>query len=249
MMNAGKEIRWSHIFRDDGKAVIVAMDHSMRGSVPGLKDYLDTIKKVAAGGADAILISYGNLLTLAKDLPRNLGYIVSIPYPPRPEFVKEAAAAGADALKFTHFGGLQDANLHSLQPIAAACEQHGIVFMPEVVPQDEKRDLLTDQVDSAARLGQEAGGDFIKTAYTGSVESFKEVVETCPIPIVILGGAKMDSDRELLQMVKDSIKAGGAGTCMGRNMFQHNDPETIVRALCMIVHEGASVDEAYKVIA
>jgi len=248
-MNAGKAIRWKHIFRDDGKAVIVAMDHSMRGKVSGLEDYLATVKKVAAGGADAILIGYGNLLALAEDLPRNLGWIVSIPYPPRPEFVKEAAKAGADALKFTHFGGLRDPNLNSLQPIAAACEEHGIVFMPEVVPQDENRNLLSDQVVSAARLGQEAGGDFIKTAYSGSVESFKEVVATCPIPIVILGGAKMDSDRDLLQVVKDAIDAGGAGTCMGRNMFQHEDPTAVVAALVKIVHEGASVDEAYKLIS
>jgi fructose-bisphosphate aldolase/2-amino-3,7-dideoxy-D-threo-hept-6-ulosonate synthase len=248
-MNAGKMIRWKHIFRDDGKAVIVAMDHSMRGKVPGLEDYLATIKKVAEGGADAILIGYGNLLKLAKDLPRNLGYIVSIPYPPRADFVKEAAIAGADALKFTHFGGLRDSNLQALQPIAAACEKHGIVFMPEVVPQDEKRKTLYDQVVSAARLGQEAGGDFIKTAYTGSIESFKEVVETCPIPIVILGGAKMESDRDLLQVVRDCMEAGGAGTCMGRNVFQHEDPKAITAAICKIVHEGASVDEAYKLIS
>jgi fructose-bisphosphate aldolase/2-amino-3,7-dideoxy-D-threo-hept-6-ulosonate synthase len=248
-MNAGKMIRWKHIFRDDGKAVIVAMDHSMRGKVPGLEDYLATIKKVAEGGADAILIGYGNLLKLAKDLPRNLGYIVSIPYPPRADFVKEAAIAGADALKFTHFGGLRDSNLQALQPIAAACEKHGIVFMPEVVPQDEKRKTLYDQVVSAARLGQEAGGDFIKTAYTGSIESFKEVVETCPIPIVILGGAKMESDRDLLQVVRDCMEAGGAGTCMGRNVFQHEDPKAITAAIRKIVHEGASVDEAYKLIS
>jgi DhnA family fructose-bisphosphate aldolase class Ia len=230
-MNAGKAIRMKHIFKDDGKAVIVAMDHSMRGKVPGLEDYLATVKKVAAGGADAILIGYGNLLTLADDLPRNLGWVVNIPSPPRAGFVQEAAKAGADALKFTHFGGLRH------------------VFMPEVVPQDENRNLLADQVVSAARLGQERGGDFIKTAYSGSVESFREVVATCPIPIVILGGAKMDSDRDLLQVVKDSIDAGGAGTCMGRNMFQHEDPTAIVAALVKIVHEGASVDEAYKLIS
>jgi DhnA family fructose-bisphosphate aldolase class Ia len=248
-MNAGKQIRWKHIFRDDGKAVIVAMDHSMNGVTPGLEDYVGIVKKVAEGGADAILISYGNLLTYAKDLPRNLGYIVSIPYPPRVEFVKEAAKAGADGLKFTHFGGLRDQNLHMVQPIAAACEEHGIVFMPEVVPQDEKRTTIYDQVGHAARLGQEAGGDFIKTAYTGSVESFKKAVETCPIPIVILGGAKMESDRDLLEVVKGAIDAGGAGTCMGRNVFQHKDPTAITAAMVKIVHEGTSVDEAYKLVS
>lgn len=248
-MNAGKEIRWKHIFRDDGKAVIVAMDHSMRGVTPGLEDYVGTVKKVAEGGADAILIGYGNLIAHAKDLPKNLGWIVSIPYPPRAEFVKEAAKAGADALKYTHFGGLRDPNLQMLQPIAAACEEHGIVFMPEVVPQDEKRNTLYDQVGDAARLGQEAGGDFIKTAYTGSVESFKKVVETCPIPIVILGGAKMASDRDVLEVVKGAIDAGGSGTCMGRNVFQHKDPKAITAAMVKIVHEGASVDEAYKLLS
>ena len=248
-MNPGKQIRWNHIFRKDGKAVIVAMDHSMRGVAPGLEDYVGTVKKVAEGGADAVLVSYGNLLAYAKDLPRNLGYIVSIPYPPRVEFVKEAAKAGADGLKYTHFGGLRDPNLQMVQPIAAACEEHGIVFMPEVVPQDEKRNTLYDQVADAARLGQEAGGDFIKTAYTGSVESFKKAVKTCPIPIVILGGAKMESDRDLLEVVKGAIDAGGAGTCMGRNVFQHKDPKAITAAMVKIVHEGASVDEAYKLIS
>jgi DhnA family fructose-bisphosphate aldolase class Ia len=247
-MNTGKEIRWKHIFRDDGKAVIVAMDHSMRGVSPGLENYLKTVKKVAEGGADAILTSYGNLLTHAKELPRTLGYILSIPYPPRPGFVRDASIAGADGLKFTHFGGLRDPNLEFLQPIAAACEEYGIVFMPEVVPQDEKRNTIYEQVASAARLGQEAGGDFIKTAYTGSVESFKEAVDSCPIPIVILGGAKMDSDMDLLRVVEGCVEAGGAGTCMGRNIFQHKDPTAVTKALCKIVHEGATAEEAYKIL-
>ena len=133
-MNPGKSIRWSHIFREDGKAVIVAMDHSMGGRAPGLEDYLAIVKKVAAGGADAILISYGNLLTLAGKLPRNIGLIASIPRPPKPEFIKQALLAGADGVKFTHFGSLMDPNVTAIQPIAAACEEYGIVFMPEVVP-------------------------------------------------------------------------------------------------------------------
>ncbi|MEM2094564.1 MAG: hypothetical protein QXI32_04645, partial [Candidatus Bathyarchaeia archaeon] len=196
----------------------------------------------------AILISYGNLLTLAKDLPKGLGYIASIPSPPRPEFVKQAAAAGADGLKFTHFGSLRDPNLGALQPIAAACEEYGLVFMPEVVPQDENHNTLYDQVASAARLAQEAGGDLVKTAYTGSTESFREVVNLCPIPIVILGGPKMESDLELLQVAEGCMQAGGAGTCFGRNIFQHKDPKAITAAICRIVHDGATADEALRTL-
>jgi len=111
-MNAGKEIRWNHIFRKDGKAVIVAMDHSTGGVTPGLEDYVATVNKVAEGGADAILLSYGNMLTHAKDLPRNLGYIVGIPSPQRVEFVREAAKAGADGLKWIEVAQPTDGSTH-----------------------------------------------------------------------------------------------------------------------------------------
>lgn len=247
-MNTGKANRWKHIFREDGKAVIVAMDHSTGGRAPGLEDYLAMAKKVAAGGADAILLSYGNLVALAGKFPRNLGLIAAIPRPPRPEYAKQALLAGADGLKFTHFGSLTDPNISNIQPIAAACEEYGLVFMPEVVPQDEKHNTIYDQVPAAARLGQEAGGDFIKTAYTGSPETFKQVIKNCPIPIVILGGPKMDTDEELLQVVKGCMDAGGAGTCMGRNVFQHSNPTAVTAAFCKIVHEGASVKEALKLL-
>lgn len=224
------------------------MDHSQSGRSLELQDYLAMVRKVAAGGADAILLSYGNLVKHAGKFPRNLGLIVSIPRPPRPEIAKQVLLAGGDGLKFTHFGNLQDPNLQALQPIAAACEECGIVFMPEVVPQDEKHNTIYDQVAAAARLGQEAGGDFIKTAYTGSPETFKQVVKNCPIPIVILGGAKMDTDEELLQVVKGSMESGGAGTSIGRNVFQHKNPTAITAAFCKIVHEGASVNEALKLL-
>lgn len=247
-MNTGKANRWKHIFRDDGKSVIVAMDHSSGGRAPELQDYIAMVNKVAAGGADAILLSYGNLIQLAGKFPRNLGLIVSIPRPPRPEIAKQVLLAGGDGLKFTHFGPLNDPNLQAIQPISAACEEAGIVFMPEVVPQDDKRNTIYDQVQFAARLGQESGGDFIKTAYTGSPESFKQVVDNCPIPIVILGGPKMETDKELLEVVKGAIDAGGAGTSIGRNVFQHSNPKAITAAFCKIVHEGASVEEALKLL-
>ncbi|MDQ1279822.1 MAG: Fructose-bisphosphate aldolase [Thermoproteota archaeon] len=247
-MNSGKANRWNHIFRDDGKSVIVAMDHSQSGRSAELTDYLSVVRKVAAGGADAILLSYGNLIQHAGKFPRNLGLIVSVPRPPRPEIAKQVLLAGGDGLKFTHFGSLQDPNLQAIQPISAACEEYGLVFMPEVVPQDEKRNTIYNEVVYAARLGQEAGGDFIKTAYTGSPESFKKVVANCPIPIVILGGPKMETDEDLLKVVKGAMDGGGAGTSIGRNVFQHKDPQAITAAFCKIVHEGASVKDALKVL-
>ena len=80
--------------------------------------------------------------------------------------------------------------------------------------------------------------------YTGSVESFSEVVAGCPVPVVIAGGEKVETDDELLEMVAGALKAGSAGASIGRNAFQHADPEGMVRAISMMVHEGASVSES-----
>ncbi|MDE5878767.1 MAG: fructose-bisphosphate aldolase, partial [Desulfovibrio sp.] len=82
----------------------------------------------------------------------------------------------------------------------------------------------------------------------GDVDSFADVVANCCVPVVIAGGERMDSDRAVLQMVYDSLQAGGAGISMGRNVFQHPRRVELVRALRAIVHENATVDQALELI-
>lgn len=65
-----------------------------------------------------------------------------------------------------------------------------------------------------------------------------------PVPVVIAGGPKMNSDREILEMVKGSIEAGGSGVSIGRNVFQHRNPTRMVGAISLLVHENSTVDEA-----
>ena len=66
----------------------------------------------------------------------------------------------------------------------------------------------------------------------------------CCIPVVIAGGPKLDSTEAFLQMVHDSLEAGGAGLSVGRNVFQHENPTRLVEALNMIVHDDESVEAA-----
>ncbi len=101
-------------------------------------------------------------------------------------------------------------------------------------------------VKHAARLGAELGADMIKVPYTGSSESFHEVVEGCSVPVVIAGGEKVETDKDILVMVKGAMTAGGAGVSIGRNVFQHKDPERIVKAISKIVHKGFTVEEGMK---
>jgi class I fructose-bisphosphate aldolase len=79
--------------------------------------------------------------------------------------------------------------------------------------------------------------------YTGSVESFREVVEGCFVPVVIAGGEKMGNDEDLCEMVTGAMAAGAAGVSIGRNVFQHKDPEKIVKAISGIVHRKNAVEE------
>jgi len=98
-------------------------------------------------------------------------------------------------------------------------------------------------VKHAARIGAELGADIIKTNYTGSPETFKEVVDGCPVPVIIAGGPKVNSEQDLLEMIEGSLEAGGKGVAIGRNVFQANNPTDLVRKIAKIVHEGMSAEE------
>jgi DhnA family fructose-bisphosphate aldolase class Ia len=104
-----------------------------------------------------------------------------------------------------------------------------------------------ENVKIAARLGAELGADFVKVPYTGSPETFKDVVSGSPIPVVIAGGSKL-SDEDTLKMVEGAMQAGAAGLSMGRNAFQHEKPVRLVAAACAIVHEGMTAKEAMKIL-
>jgi DhnA family fructose-bisphosphate aldolase class Ia len=86
----------------------------------------------------------------------------------------------------------------------------------------------------------------LKVAYTGSAESFREVVTGCPAPVTILGGAKIDNERDALEMIKGAIDAGGAGITMGRNVWKVENVTGMVRAISKVIHGNVTVQEAMK---
>ena len=98
----------------------------------------------------------------------------------------------------------------------------------------------------AARVGAELGADIVKVVYTGTAESFAEVVQGCTVPVVIAGGAKMGSDEDIFRMVEGALSAGAAGLSIGRNAFQHPNPDKIIEVLCRMVHKGFSVEQAIE---
>jgi DhnA family fructose-bisphosphate aldolase class Ia len=99
---------------------------------------------------------------------------------------------------------------------------------------------------AGGRLAVEAGADFVKTFPLADPSKFHIVSENCMVPVVILGGDKAGSDRELLQGVKSHIDNGAAGVAMGRNLWGHANPDRITAALVAIIHENATVDQALR---
>jgi xylulokinase len=66
------------------------------------------------------------------------------------------------------------------------------------------------------------------------------------VPVLIAGGPKAETHREVLQMVRGAMDAGAAGIAMGRKVWQSSDPPGMVRALAAIIRDGASVDDALE---
>lgn len=259
-MESGKKRRLKRIFRSDNRTVVVPMDHGVTiGPVKGLVNMQSIVDKLLLGGVDAVVINRG----IAKNVDTgNAGLIVHLSgitvHCPDPNnkvqicSVDDAVRLGADAVSVhINVGAKQEAQMLSmLGKVACECDDYGMPLLAMMYPRGPNiRDShAVDVVAHAARLGVELGADIIKTNYTGDVESFKDVVSSCHVPVIIAGGPKVETTRDVLQMVKDSITAGGAGLSIGRNVFQHEDPTKIVKALSAIVHKAASVDEALEIL-
>ena len=94
----------------------------------------------------------------------------------------------------------------------------------------------------SARIAAEIGARVVKTYYCK--ENFEKVVNGCPVPIVIAGGPKTETQREVFDFVYDGIQKGAIGVNLGRNIWQTQHPVASIRAIRAIIHEGYTPQEA-----
>lgn len=261
-MTTGLEIRLRRILQGrDRRTVMIPMDHGVSvGPVAGLEDPREAVARAAKGGASAVVLHKG-LVPICKDyFGDGLALIVHLsasmmnsPQPNRKILVgsvREAVALGADAISVhTNLGEDGDVDMvGDLGRVTTEAHELGTPVLCMAYPRGRmvKNPFDVEVVKHAARLGAELGADLVKTNYTGSPETFREVVRGCPIPVIIAGGPKMEDDRAVLEMVRGAMEAGAKGVSIGRNVFQHRDPTTMTRAIVRIVFDGASVDEVYR---
>jgi len=258
----GKSIRLERIMdRNSGKTVIIPMDHGVTlGPMAGLIDMRKTINDVAMGGANAIVIHKGLVETGHRGSGKDVGLIIHLSastcMAPDPNCkvlvctVEEAIKLGADGISVHVNLGAEDEKsmLQDFGRIAKEAMEWGMPLLAMIYMRGPKvkNEFDVNLVKHAARVGAELGADIVKVSYTGSPESFREVVEGCFVPVVIAGGEKMETDQDILEMVKESVMAGGAGVSIGRNTFQHREPGKIIRVISKMVHNGFTVEDGLK---
>jgi fructose-bisphosphate aldolase/2-amino-3,7-dideoxy-D-threo-hept-6-ulosonate synthase len=254
----GKEIRIERIInRNTGRAVIIPMDHGFSlGQIEGLTNMTNVITDVAKGGANAIILHKGMVKAGHRKHGRDIGLIVhlsgSTSLNPDPNdkvivcTVEEAITLGADAVSIhVNLGAPNESRmLESAGEISKACTKWGMPLLIMIYPRGKNVDGNSPQaIGHCVRVAEELGADFIKTNYPGSPEAFKKIVEACSVPVMIAGGEKA-GDHETLQIIRDSVKAGGAGVCMGRNAFQRKNTTKFVQAITRVVQKNLDPDEA-----
>lgn len=261
MTKIGKTIRIERIInRDSGNTVIVPMDHGVSmGPIEGLKNLAETVNAVAEGGANAVVLHKGVVGFGHRGYGKDVGLIIhlsaSTSLSPDPNekvlvcTVEEAIKLGADAVSVhVNVGSKTEAEqLRKLGEISKIAAEWGMPLLAMMYPRGEGINQFDEKaVALAARVGAELGADIIKTNFTGDVESFRRVVEGCPVPVVVAGGPKMGSDEDILRMVRMAIDAGARGVAIGRNIFQAENPTKMTKAISMIVHDNAEVSEAVE---
>lgn len=258
MTTLGKRLRLRRLLRADGRGVIVPMDHGVSsGPVAGIVRPGETARAVAEGGAASVVVHKGLVRDVAGELS-GMGFWlhVSAGTSLNPDgndkrivgTVAEALRLGADGLSVhVNVGATTESRMvEDMGRLATECDAAGLPLLAMMYPRGpairDPHDV--ELVKQVARLGHELGADVLKVPYTGAPDTFREVVRCVSTPVVISGGPKAEKDEDFLKMVAGAVDAGGAGLSVGRNLWQHASPMRMTRAVCRIVHERASVQDA-----
>jgi fructose-bisphosphate aldolase / 2-amino-3,7-dideoxy-D-threo-hept-6-ulosonate synthase len=251
----GRDIRLSRILKND-RMLCIPMDHGIsNGPIPGLENIHSVIYQCEKAGLTCVLVNKGIIKTLPRAI--DIGLIVHLsgstsigPAPNRKVLmstVEEALRLGADAVSVhINIGAKEEPEmLYNLGMISDKCDEWNIPLIAMMYPRGEtiRNQYDPEIVAHTARIGAEAGADIVKSVYTGEVNSFRKVVKSCPVPIVIAGGPKAKTDKDIVEMCFGAMEAGAKGVTFGRNIFQHRNPPAIIHALSNIILGGKSPQE------
>ena len=254
----------SQFFGEDGRTVILPIDHGTVIPVKGLEKPAELIGSLRES-LDGFVVNLGIAIACKDALTgkgiclRTDGYKPT--YPGNADMgsyrlftADDAERVGAHAMMnmcYLHHPREAD-NFRECAAVISEGIESDIPVILEALPFGIGRpdDYTVENVGFAVRLAAELGADVVKTTFptNGTVDDFKAIVEAALVPVIVLGGAAMGDDRALLAMVKNAMDAGASGIAIGRNVWQHAAPPAMAAAMNAIVHEDVSVESALKLI-
>jgi len=238
------------------RTVMLAVDHGyFLGPTHKLEDARATIKPLLPY-ADALMLTRGILRTsidpgedipivlrvsggssiVGKDLSRE-GITTCI---------EEAVRLNVSAVALSIFVGTdyEHQTLCNLAALVDQAQPFGIPVLAVTAVGKElgKRDVRF--LSLSCRIAAELGATYVKTYYC---DEFEKIVESCPIPIVIAGGPKLETELDALEMAHDAVEKGATGVDMGRNIWQSPHPVAMIKAVRAVVHQKMSPEEAHRI--
>ena len=253
-MDWGMRNRFARIVKpEDGRAVMLAVDHGyFLGPTSGLEEPRKTIEPLLPY-ADSIMLTRGVLRTsvdpgsntpIVLRVSGGTSILRELSNEDITVSIEDAIRLNVSAMALSIFIGseYEKETLVSLARLVDEGVKYGIpVLAVTAVGKEMARDAR--YLGLSCRIAAELGAHLVKTYYC---DEFEKVVQSCPIPVIVAGGKKTP-EIEALQLAFNSVRGGAVGVDMGRNIFQSDSPVGMIRAVRAIVHEKASMDEAYKV--
>ena len=254
-MDWGMANRLKRIFQDDGKSFVMPIDHGYflgptrclekpGETIAPLLPYIDALfmtrgvlRNCIDPGIDVpVILRVSGCTSIVKGELSNEAITTSI---------EEILRVNASAVGVQCFIGSEHEHetLRNLSNLVNMCEDYGIPVMAVTAVGKELEKREARYLALCCRICAELGARVVKTYWCAD---FDKVVEGCPVPVIIAGGPKCNTELEVMEFVYDGISKGAVGVNLGRNVWQHQYPVAMVRALRGIVHEGKTPKEAVE---
>lgn len=252
-MDWGMKNRLAQLIQPDGHCFFMPIDHGyFQGPTSKLEKPGETIKPLVKY-SDALFVTRGVLracIDPANSLPiilrvsggtsmvgadlANEGLTTSI---------QEILRLNAAAVGISVFVGsdYEHQSLMNLSNLVNECEEYGIPVMAVTAVGKELEKREARYLALCCRIAAELGARVVKTYWC---KDFEKVVEGCPVPVVIAGGPKCETELEVFEFVYDGMQRGAIGVNLGRNVWQNEHPAAVARALRAVIHENATPKQA-----
>jgi putative autoinducer-2 (AI-2) aldolase len=251
----GMRNRLSRLIKPDGHCQFLPIDHGyFQGPTRCLERPGETIKELLPY-ADGLFVTRGVLRTCVDadaDTPiilRVSGGTSVIGEDLSNEIittsVEEMIRLNVAAVGLSIFVGsdFERQSLESLSILVNECEDYGIPVMAVTAVGKELEKRTARYLALSCRIAAELGAKLVKTYYCD--EDFEKVTNVCPVPVVMAGGPKCETELEVFDFVYDGMQKGAIGVNLGRNVWQNPYPVAMMRALNTVIHDGATPKQAF----